>query len=264
MADQLLSQADVDALIASLSKADPPKPAAPAAAPAATPPAAKAAAPVTPAPAARTANPVTPAPATKPAAAAPKPSAFSTTASRPAPANFGNMTVVSGAKAAAPVTPASRPAASTAPVAVETGSETISSLSAKVAELTKQLNYLGGALKKAELKVAELEAKTGKTGAAMTDLKIQQLTDEMKKIVTNLKGTPGYGARQTFPCEKCDDQGHVAVQYRCTNCGAERWYGWFPENPDKSGKSEKSVKTGAKAGLNEKSGKTGQPVKKKK
>jgi hypothetical protein len=213
MADQLLSQADVDALVASLSKNDTPK---------AAPVAAK---PVTPAPVA--AKPPT---APAPVVAAPKPSAFSSTASRPAPANFGNMTVVSNTKPGAPVNTASR--SGSAPVSSEAGNETISALNTKVAELTKQLNNLGAALKRMEMlekKVSEMEAKAAKNNPATADLKIQQLTDEMRKIVVNLKGTPGYGAKNTFTCEKCDDQGHVAVQYRCTKCGKERWYGWWPE-----------------------------------
>lgn len=189
MADQLLSQADVDALVASLSKNDAPKPAAPAA------------------------KPPTPAPVpvvAKPAAAPSRPSApASVSAASPAP----------------------RPAS--APVKPEVNNDVISGLNSKIAELTRQLGFMGAAVKKIEMlekKVSELEAKTGKnSGAAITDQKVQQLTDEMKKIVTNLKGTPGYGVRNTFSCEKCDDHGHVAVQFRCTKCGHERWYGWWPE-----------------------------------
>jgi len=190
MADQLLSQADVDALVASLSKNDPPKPAAPAVkpvAPAVSPPVAK--------------------PAVAPIAA--RPSVPST-----------GMAV-----------PASRPVS--APVKPEVNNDVINGLNSKIAELTRQLGNMGAALKRMELlekKVSELEVKANKNGgAANNDQKIQQLTDEMKKIITNLKGTPGYGVRSTFTCEKCDDHGHVAVQFRCTKCGHERWYGWWPE-----------------------------------
>jgi hypothetical protein len=191
MADQLLSQADVDALVASLSKNDPPKPAAPAVKP--------------------------PAPAPIPVASKP---AAATPAARPsAPPPF-NMAV-----------PALK--STSAPVKAEVNNEVINGLNSKIAELSKQLNNMSAALKRMEMlekKVGELESKTSKnSGAAGTDQKVQQLTDEMRKIVTNLKGTPGYGVRNTFSCEKCDDHGHVALQFRCTKCGHERWYGWWPE-----------------------------------
>jgi hypothetical protein len=189
MADQLLSQADVDALVVSLSKNDAPKPAAPAAKP--------------PSPA--------PAPVAAKSAAAP---------SRP-----------SGPASVSAASPAPRLAS--APIKPEVNNDVISGLNSKIVELTRQIGIMGAAVKKIETlekKVSELEAKSGKnSGAAVTDQKVQQLTDEMKKIVTNLKGTPGYGVRNTFSCEKCDDHGHVAVEFRCTRCGHERWYGWWPE-----------------------------------
>lgn len=222
MADQLLSQADVDALVASLSKNDPPKAAAPAvkppappAAPVAAKPAASFVAPVAARPPASSVAPVADRPAVSPMAS--KPNSSPAAANPFAAINMGN--------------PAPRPAS--APVKPEVSNEVINGLNSKIAELTKQLGYMGAALKKIEVlekKVAELETRTGKnSGTANTDQKVQQLTDEMKKIVTNLKGTPGYAAHNTFSCEKCDDHGHVAVQYRCTKCGHERWYGWWPE-----------------------------------
>ncbi len=189
MADQLLSQADVDALVASLTQNDPPKPAAP----------------------------------------APKSSALPAVSAKPAvnkPASPPSVPVAGAAGKASP-----RPA-STA-VKPEVKQDVISDLNAKIVELTRQLGYLGAAMKRIdtlEKRVFELESKSGKNpGTASTDQKVQQLTDEMRKIVTNLKGTPGYGVRESFNCEKCDDHGHVAVQFRCTKCGRERYYGWWPE-----------------------------------
>jgi hypothetical protein len=203
MADQLLSQADVDALVASLTKNDPPKPAAPAAKP--------------PAPAS---IPV----AAKPSAPAPVPVAAKPAASTMAPRPSAPAAVMMAS-------PVSKPAS--APVKPEVSNDMINGLNSKIAELTKQLNNMSAAVKRMEMlekKVSDLEARNRQTsGSAGVDQKVQQLTDEMKKIVTNLKGTPGYGVRNTFSCEKCDDHGHVAVQFRCTKCGHERWYGWWPE-----------------------------------
>ena len=81
-----------------------------------------------------------------------------------------------------------------------------------------------------EKKVVGLEAKLeSKRENQSAELQVLQLKEALKKITTNLKGTPGYGVRQSFNCEKCSDEGHVAVMYRCTKCGHERWYGWWPD-----------------------------------
>jgi len=99
--------------------------------------------------------------------------------------------------------------------------------------LTKQLGQITGALKRldaVEKKLGDLTAKVeNNRESAQTAQRVQKLNDELKKIPVNLKGTPGYGIKHTFDCEKCSDHGHVAVMFRCTNCGHERWYGWWPE-----------------------------------
>jgi len=195
MADQLLSQADVDALVASLTKNEPAKPAPAPAAPAPSKPAA----PVT------AAKPVVP--VTKPASPAAKPPAPS---SVPAAAKPGSR-------------PESRP---------EISMDVINGLNAKIANLTRQLELMGNAMQKIEIlekKVAQLESGSGnnKELQALAQ-RVQLVGSELKKISLNLKGTPGYGIHESFTCEKCSDHGHVAVQFRCTNCGHERWYGWWP------------------------------------
>jgi hypothetical protein len=209
MADQLLSQADVDALVASLTQNEPAKPAAtkpenPAAASAPKP-----------APAAAQATPPAARPA--PAPAEPKPSALP-------------IETISGGAPKKVAAPPAIPAAAPAP---EVKSDVIEALNSKIEELTRQLSNMSQAVKRMdalEKKLAELENRgEGHQDSAGLVQKVQLLSDEMKKIVTNLKGTPGYGARATFSCDKCNDKGHVAVQYRCTNCGHERWYGWWPE-----------------------------------
>ena len=206
MADQLLSQADVDALVASLTKNEAPK---------AVPPLASKPAPVQPA-RASVSVPVS-APASNPTPAA-KPAAT------PQPIRAASSTSVPN--------PASRPSPARVQAKPEADNDLVNALNTRVAELTKQLNSMGAALKRMEMlerKVTELEAKaTQPQESPATAHKVQLLTEEMKKIVTNLKGTPGYGVRHSFTCEKCDDHGHVAVQFRCTSCGNERWYGWWP------------------------------------
>ena len=191
MADQLLSQSDVDALVLSLGRNE----------------------------------------SVKPALVAVKPAVAATSNKPP--------TLVAGSKAAlgptkaTPVNSISGTSPRPASPKSEIPAEALNSLNAKITELTKQLSQMGAALKQLDLlekKVVGLEAKLeSKRENQSAELQVLQLKEALKKITTNLKGTPGYGVRQSFNCEKCSDEGHVAVMYRCTKCGHERWYGWWPD-----------------------------------
>jgi hypothetical protein len=237
MADQLLSQADVDALVASLTKNDSPKPVA------AASPAPKSAAPVSaPAPSIKS-TPVLvkpePAPATAPA---PKPAAAPASAKAATPIISTTKPETINTKYQGTTVPASRASESAIPKVMpsnqpepkaEVSSEAVNGLNAKIADLSKQLNQINSAIKRLdgfEKKLNELTAKIEHNQeSAQTAQKVQKLNDELKKIALNLKGTPGYGIKNNFDCEKCSDHGHVAVMFRCTSCGHERWYGWWPE-----------------------------------
>jgi hypothetical protein len=223
MADQLLSQADVDALVASLTQNASAKPA--------TPPPQKSVA------------------ASAPVSAGNKAPVFNTTASIPKPTAMPVTQVKAGSKNVAPVNAAG--AAPKPSVAQKTGKpgvpagntggvsvETVNNLSSKIADLTKQLGQIEHAVQKLdslEKRITALEAKAARnTESPITTRKVQILTDELQKISTKLKGTPGYGVKDSFTCDHCDDHGHVAVMYRCTKCGHERWYGWWPEKRRKA------------------------------
>jgi hypothetical protein len=219
MADQLLSQADVDALVSSLTRSEPAKPATPTA--------------------------VAPARSTA-ASVGPKMNNIPVNNNQPSAAMSAQT---SRAAQPAAVRPGlARPAqpASVKPVQVsrqvqsvrpepkaEVSVEMLNTMNARISDLTKQLAQMGSALKRIELmekKAADLEIKITKNKESLdTAQRVQELNEAVKKISTNLKGTPGYGVRHTFNCEKCSDHGHVAVMYRCTKCGHERWYGWWPE-----------------------------------
>jgi hypothetical protein len=227
MADQLLSQADVDALVSSLTRSEPAKPAAPATAASARSTVAGMGQktnnlPVThnqpsaaiSAPAVKAGQPS----AVKPGQA--KPAApVSSKPAQPVPAKSGQAP-----RGLLPARPEGK-----ADVSVEM----FNTMNARIADLSKQLAQMGSVLKRLELlekKAADLDVKIAKNKEApATAQRVQELNEAVKKISTNLKGTPGYGVRHTFSCEKCSDEGHVAVMYRCTKCGHERWYGWWPE-----------------------------------
>ena len=206
MADQILTQSDVDALVTSLSKNEGPK---------AVPPLA--------------AKPTRGQPARAPVSVpVTGPVSITTPVTRPtAPPHL-----IRAASSNTVPNPAARPSPARVQAKPEANTDLLNILNTRVAELTKQLNSMGVALKRMEMletKITELEAKVAQPQESpATTQKVQQLTDEIKKMMTNLKGTPGYGIRHSFTCEKCDDHGHVALQFRCTSCGNELWYGWWP------------------------------------
>ncbi len=227
MADQLLSQSDVDALVASLTRNE-------AAKPAVVPvrvPAPKPAASVTVRPTSTAAPAAKPAVAPSPDVAKPLAAAFSITKPEPLNTRFksSSFQASQASETAIPkVMRSSRPESKP-----EVSTEAFNGLNAKIDELTKQCNQIKGAIKRLdefEKKLGDLAVKVNNNQeSALTARKIQKLNGDLKKIALNLKGTPGYGIRNSFDCEKCSDHGHVAVMFRCTRCGHERWYGWWPE-----------------------------------
>ena len=58
---------------------------------------------------------------------------------------------------------------------------------------------------------------------------LQQLSDEVEEISQNLRSTPVYDMRQIFRCNVCDSHGLCAIRVKCTECGRENWWGWWPE-----------------------------------
>lgn len=58
---------------------------------------------------------------------------------------------------------------------------------------------------------------------------IQQINNQLLKLKKQLKGTPGFAAREQFTCSACGSQGYVAVPMKCSSCGTEGWWGWYPE-----------------------------------
>jgi ribosomal protein L37E len=100
----------------------------------------------------------------------------------------------------------------------------------ELAEQVEKTNKIARRIDILEKRMSSLESHIYKNNNNKeVEQKVKELSKEIKKIIIGLKGTPGYGVKYTFNCEQCGDKGHVAVKYRCTNCGKERWYGWWPE-----------------------------------
>ena len=70
---------------------------------------------------------------------------------------------------------------------------------------------------------------------------LTKLSTRVDAMSTNLQDTPSYGLHKSFTCKYCGSEGHVALVVRCTQCGKERWQGWWPEEqPPKAPPGPKS------------------------
>ncbi len=58
---------------------------------------------------------------------------------------------------------------------------------------------------------------------------LQKVNSRTDGISRGLKGTPDYAIRDDFACESCGSRGFVAIPMRCTDCGSEGWWGWWPK-----------------------------------
>jgi uncharacterized coiled-coil protein SlyX len=55
------------------------------------------------------------------------------------------------------------------------------------------------------------------------------ISGTLQNVVTELKNTPGAGMRKRYTCSQCGQQGYMVVPVRCSACGTEGWWGWWPE-----------------------------------
>ena len=59
---------------------------------------------------------------------------------------------------------------------------------------------------------------------------VQLMGSRMEGVLGNLKSTLGYRAQKTFTCASCETDGNVAAKVQCTKCGKENWWGWWPQS----------------------------------
>lgn len=88
------------------------------------------------------------------------------------------------------------------------------------AETTAKMQELEKRLKAAEIDLKRLSA---------LEERLQKLCESVDNISKGLQGTPGYGIRHTFACDRCGGRGTVATAYTCTSCGQPAWRGWWPK-----------------------------------
>ena len=135
------------------------------------------------------------------------------------------------AVAAEPAVPAATPAAVPAPTpaAPALPDETREMLS----RMSERLETLGAAMER----IAQLERGLTETNSAVRLMhhdmqmmagQVQLVSSRVEGILSNLKATLGYRAQSSYVCASCRTTGEVAAQVKCTHCGKENWWGWWP------------------------------------
>ena len=127
----------------------------------------------------------------------------------------GSPPVVAAAAAAPPPAPVPAPAPGPAPAPAAPAPD-------------------NGAIVDLANRVASLEATVSQGAAGIQGIlaQLQELSSKVEGMMTGMQGTVGYGARQTFVCSSCQNQGHVAAKLNCTACGEDNWWGWWPPQPE--------------------------------
>ena len=144
-------------------------------------------------------------------------------ASRPdAPARSAEFTVGSGLAV---------PAAQQPPPEPMSPPETLEAALERIDQLERGLTETNSAVR---LIHQEIQRATGE---------VQVVSKRVEGILLNLKATLGYCAHDIYVCGSCHSMGEVAARVKCTHCGQENWWGWWPSNksPDDSPDDKDSI-----------------------
>ena len=101
--------------------------------------------------------------------------------------------------------------------------------------LGKKISDLSSRLAKIENAINKLEKKAqsnNEVSASQMKTAIQQMrnvSSQVEIITEGLRGTAGYNLNKTFKCNSCKSTGMVAIKVKCTQCGQENWWGWWPK-----------------------------------
>ena len=106
-----------------------------------------------------------------------------------------------------------------------------------MADLTQRTAALAAHLQRLERRQND----TADFGAAILQLEekleaaarhLRDMDGRVTTVSRKLQDTPSYGVRGDFTCESCGAHGLTAVPLRCTSCGKEGWWGWWPSHKE--------------------------------
>jgi len=110
----------------------------------------------------------------------------------------------------------------------------IAALRAILVDLAKRVARVEAAMVKSqqlEKTIAEAKAMANQPPQDFRTVgnQLQELSVQVDGILEKLPSTAGYDIGKTFRCNSCDSQGMVAIRVKCTECGRENWWGWWPK-----------------------------------
>ena len=148
----------------------------------------------------------------EPAPAAAKVEAAPTAKAKAAPANS-----TSGEERQAPAAPAE--------------DESVQSMVADLAQRVAQMEAAMGKLEELQKTVSDANAILRKQPQDFQSVidELQEVSDQVEEISEKLRNTPVYDMREVFQCNVCDSHGLCAIRVKCTECGRENWWGWWPK-----------------------------------
>ena len=164
------------------------------------------------------------------AAVAPAPAPVAAPAPVPAPAPVAAPTPVTIPEPAVPTPvplpppePASVP--EPAPIAEPEPVVAVANVAEAPSVLTERIDRLEAALGESNNNMMQMRQEFQTLAT-----QVQLMGSRMEGVLDNLKSTLGYRAQKTFTCAACEVDGNVAAKVQCTNCGKENWWGWWPQS----------------------------------
>ena len=136
--------------------------------------------------------------------------------------------------AAAPMPPPPVDAAPQTPQAVVQSELNAEGTQLMLNKMMERMETIGAAIER----IGQLENAAIESNAAIRQIRqdmqdmanqVQLVGSKIDGILSNLKATIGYRAQKTFTCSSCKTSGNVATRVRCTQCGEENWWGWWPQ-----------------------------------
>lgn len=124
------------------------------------------------------------------------------------------------------------PPASPVPAAAAAPSKDIAALKETVADLTRQVSILMDTTARLDFmdeKIDHLASLANQAPGESPDT-LRQITEiqvQLRRLARDLR--PQQALREHFHCENCHTSGNVAFRTKCTSCGEERWFGWWPK-----------------------------------
>lgn len=97
-----------------------------------------------------------------------------------------------------------------------------------VASLTERLGKAETTLGRLETKgdtCCDISGPAERQVIGKTDKAVEH---QIKEVTRCVQKTLGYNISKTFKCRSCAGIGTVAIRVKCTKCGKESWWGWWP------------------------------------